>query len=68
MFIPHCFHIGLFGNNQGLMNSMRLVSALAVEAELQEVRRKEEIEKSGSNRDEKTPAESRKTALLTRNR
>jgi hypothetical protein len=47
---------------------MRLVSALAVEAELQEARRKEEIEKSANNRDGKTQAESRKTAPSKCNR
>ncbi|MGA3116948.1 MAG: hypothetical protein ABSF90_21215 [Syntrophobacteraceae bacterium] len=56
MFLPHCFHIGLFGNNQELMDSMRLVSALAVENELQESWRRE-IEQSDDNRNETTQRE-----------
>jgi hypothetical protein len=54
MFIPHCHHIASFFRiDQGLADSMRLVSALAVENELQESWRRER-EKSEDERDRKT--------------
>jgi hypothetical protein len=64
----HCFCFGPFGNHQGFVTSMQLASALAVEAELQETRRKEEIEKSAENRHESTRRDSKTTAALRDNR
>jgi hypothetical protein len=64
----HCFHFDLFfGNNQGLMDSIRLVSALAVENELQDSRRRE-LENSDDNRNETTQGVSGATAPLKCNR
>ena len=51
-----------FGNGHALQDSMRLVSAFAVERELQESRRKEELEKSGDN----IPEHSREKSLPSR--
>jgi hypothetical protein len=50
----HCFHIDLFPfDHHSLSDSMRLVSALAVENELQESWRRER-EKSEDERDRNT--------------
>ena len=67
MFFPHCHHIGLFGNNQGLLTGLLLGSALAVEHELQDSRRRQ-IEQSEDNRHNATQRESGTTAPLKRNR
>jgi hypothetical protein len=44
-FHPHLMD-SFFGNGHTLMDSMRLIAALAVEEELQESRRKAQLEKS----------------------
>ena len=56
MFIPHCHHLfhSLFGNGYDLMDSMRLIAALAVEEDLQESRRKAQLEKSCDNVSERS--------------
>ena len=65
-FHPHLMD-SFFGNGHALQDSMRLVSALAVECELQDSRRRE-IEQSEVNRQEATQRESGTTAPLKRNR
>jgi hypothetical protein len=45
-----------FGNEHALQDSMRLVSAFAVEQELQESWRKEQLEKSSDNDPERLGA------------
>jgi hypothetical protein len=54
MFIPHC-HLfdSFFGNGHALQDSMRLVSAFAIEAELQDSRRRE-LEQTEDERDRNT--------------
>ena len=47
-FHPHLMD-SIFGNGYDLMDSMRLIAALAAEEELQESRRGEQLEKSCDN-------------------
>lgn len=47
-FHPH-FMDSFLGNNHMLQDSMQLLSAFAVEQELQESRREEQLEKSSEN-------------------
>ena len=57
-FHPHLMD-SFFGNEHALQDSMRLVSAFAVEQELQESWRKEQLEKSRDN----VPEQSRVKSL-----
>jgi hypothetical protein len=52
---PHLMD-SFFGNEHALQDSMRLVSAFAVEQELQESWRKEQLEKSSDNDPERLGA------------
>jgi hypothetical protein len=49
--MPHCHNLfhSIFGNGYDLMDSMRLVASLVAEEELQESRRREQLEKSCDN-------------------
>jgi hypothetical protein len=47
-FHPHLMD-SIFGNRYDLMDSMRLIAALAMEEEFQEARRKEQLEKSSDD-------------------
>jgi len=55
MFILHCHHFfdSFLGNGHALQDSMRLLSAFAVEAELQDSRRRE-LNQSEDERDRNT--------------
>ena len=54
---PHLMD-SFFGNVHVLQDSMQLLSAFAVEQELQESRRKEQLEKSGDNAAEQSGVKS----------
>ena len=60
-FHPHLMD-SFFGNGHALQDSMQLLSAFAVEQELQESWRKEQLEKSGDN----VPEQSRVKSFSSR--
>ena len=67
MFMPHCHHYPCL-DNRAFFTGMVFGSAFAVEAELQDRRRRGQLEKSEDNRNETTQTESGTTATFKRNR